>query len=262
MIDIKNYKKKFNNNGFVFYNLKDLQELNRAQRIITVSKHQTITDKKKFYKKNIQLQNKIYKLGIHKNILNSEFDFFKKILGVSSKKDLMITSFLHLRAVKKNKRNKKSYVGFHRETFYSDFDYTRHQVNISIPLLNYSFKNSIKFIRGSHKIPDNRIKTIKLNSNQSKIHKNSDEHKLGFAYNPKIIIKGVKLKNGKRAKAKVGQIIVFKATTIHGDGKNNSHKIRYSLDFGLIKKKYLVGKKLKDHHISYTKDKKYWTSLG
>ena len=51
MIAIKNYKKKFNNNGFVFYNLKDLQELNRAQRIITVSKHQTIRDKKKLSNK-------------------------------------------------------------------------------------------------------------------------------------------------------------------------------------------------------------------
>ena len=79
---------------------------------------------------------------------------------------------------------------------------------------------------------------MRLNSRQSKIYKNSNKHKLGFAYNPKIIIEGINLKKAKRAKVKIGQIIIFKATTIHGDGKNNTNKIRYSLDFGLIKKKY------------------------
>jgi len=261
MNNIKKYKKDYKNKGFIFYDLKDQSEINKVQKILQLSKHDKIKHQKNFYKKNIELQNKIYSEKIHIKIVNLEFNFFKKLLGLSSKKDLMITSFIHLRAVKKIKSKIKNYIGFHRETFYSNFDYTKHQINISIPLLNYSSNNSIKFISGSHKIPDNKIKTLKLNSRKSKVYKNSTKHKLGFAYNPKIITEGINLKKGKRARVKLGQMIVFKATTIHGDGKNNTNKIRYSLDFGLIKKKYLIGKKLKDHHIAYTSNKKYWTNL-
>ena len=84
----------------------------------------------------------------------------------------MITSFFHLRAVKKqNKKKKSNFLGFHRETFYSDYDYTKHQINVTIPIMGYTRRNSMKIIEGSHKIPDEKIKTKKLNSLQSGIKK-------------------------------------------------------------------------------------------
>ena len=109
--------------------------------------------------------------------------------------------------------------------------------------MGYSKENSMKIIEGSHKIPDEKIKTKKLNSLQSGIKKNSSEHKLGLAYNPKVILSGVNLRKAKRSNLKTGQIMFFSSNLIHGNGVNYKNDIRYSLDFGLIKKKYLIGKK-------------------
>jgi len=48
---------------------------------------------------------------------------------------------------------------------------------------------------------------------------------------------------------------------IHGGGSNFSSKPRYSIDFAFIKKKYIRNKKIKIHHISYSKSKKYWIDI-
>ena len=96
---------------------------------------------------------------------------YKKILNVKNLSELMITSFFHLRAVKKQNKKKIKFLGFHRETFYSDFDYTKHQINVTFPIMGYSKENSMKIIEESHKIPDEKIKTKKLNSLQSGIKK-------------------------------------------------------------------------------------------
>lgn len=84
---------------------------------------------------------------------------------------------------------------------------------------------------------------------------------MGLAYNPKIIIDGVDLKKAKRVNLKTGQFMVFSSNLIHGNGINLERKTRYSIDFGLIKKKYLLGKKIKKHKISHSNDKKYWIDL-
>ena len=55
--------------------------------------------------------------------------------------------------------------------------------------------------------------------------------------------------------------MVFSSNLIHGNGINPERETRYSIDFGLIKKKYLLGKKIKNHKISHSKDKKYWIDI-
>ena len=144
--------------------------------------------------------------------------------------ELKITSFLHLRAVKQRTKKNNNFLGFHRETFYSDFDYTRYQINISIPILNYTNKNSMKIIEKSHNIPDEKISTLKLTSLESGIKKNSYEHRLGLAYNPKLITDGVDLKKAKRANLETGQFMVFSSNLIHGNGINHERETRYSID--------------------------------
>lgn len=165
------YKQKFKNKGFIIKKLNDLNLLRDVQNLILKSNHQFIKNNLEFNKKSINLQNKIYKKKIYLNIIKSEQEIFKEILKIKNLNELKITSFLHLRAVKKNTKKNKNFLGFHRETFYSDFDYTKHQINISIPILNYSNKNSMKIIEKSHKIPDKEIHTFKLTSLQSGIKK-------------------------------------------------------------------------------------------
>ena len=254
-------KQKFENKGFIIKKLNNSNLIKEIQNLILDSNHKLIKGNLEFNKKSINLQNKIYKKKIHLDIVRSEQEIFKKILKIKNLSELKITSFLHLRAVKQRTKKNNNFLGFHRETFYSDFDYTRYQINISIPILNYTNKNSMKIIEKSHNIPDEKISTLKLTSLESGIKKNSYEHRLGLAYNPKLITDGVDLKKAKRANLETGQFMVFSSNLIHGNGINHERETRYSIDFGLIKKKYLVGKKIKNHKISHSKDKKYWIDL-
>jgi len=136
-----NSNREFNNKGYVVKNLQNPGLLSLAQNSIIRSKHDQIKKNFNFIRTSIRLQNKLYKKNLHFKIIKNEKEFFKKIFKIKNLSELMITSFFHLRAVKKNSNKKKSnFLGFHRETFYSDFDYTQHQVNVSVPILNYSKK--------------------------------------------------------------------------------------------------------------------------
>lgn len=262
---LKNHNKNFRNNGYAIldFDSSSLEELSLIQKEIKKSKIENIKNEKKFYKKSLILQNSIYKKKFHKKILKNNLDKILNVLGVKKQNDLCITSFIHLRSVKKKTKNKKqNYIGFHRETFYSDFKYTKHQINLTIPLLNYSPQNSMRVIEKSHKVPDDKIKTKKLTSKESGIKRFSLAHKLGMPYNPKVILSGINLKMSKRVNLKTNQFMIFSGQLIHGNGKNFNNKIRFSIDFGLIKKVKLKGEKIKDHkHVSYSKSGKYWEDL-
>tara|TARA_B110000971_G_scaffold220024_1_gene262546 strand:- start:662 stop:1420 length:759 start_codon:yes stop_codon:yes gene_type:complete len=246
---------KFKKSGYHILKLNSNNLLKNVQENIFKSK----IDVKNFDESILKIQNHIFKTKIHKKIVLSKKKFFKNLFNIKNINDLNITSFFHLRAVKKSK--KENFIGFHRETFYSDYDFTKKVINVSVPLLNYSAKNSMKVIDGSHIIPDEKIKTKKLSSKISGVKKNSIKHKLGMPYNPKIIISGINIKKAKRLKCSVGDLIIFSAMLIHGGGINYTNKVRFSLDFALIDKRYLKNKKLKKHHISYSNNKNYWTNI-
>ena len=252
----------FERDGFVIKNINNQKVLEKINYIIEKYNQTDLLNEKQCDFNNIKIQDEIYNKNYHLEIIKKEFLFLKSLFKIKSLKELKITSFVHLRAVKKkNKKEKNNFLGFHRETFYSDYDYTQYQVNISVPLLNYNKRNSMKVIKGTHLIPDSKIKTVKFTSTKSGIRKGSAKHKLGLPYNPKIIKAGINLKKAERTNLKNGQMIVFSGQLIHGNGKNNQKKTRFSIDFGLIKKKYLFKKKIKDHHISYSKNKKYWIDI-
>ena len=244
---------KFNLKGYIILNLdsESKKELQQIQDIIIRNKD------------NLKLQNELYKTGFHKSILKRNIKKIVNIINEKKYENVAITSFIHLRTVKKsNRKSDNSFVGFHRETFYSNYKYTKYQINVTVPLMNYDVNNSMRIIEKSHKIQDNKIKTKKLTSKESGIKRFSAKHKLGLPYNPKIILSGVNLKKSIRVKLKTNQFMIFSGQLIHGNGSNHKEKERYSIDFGLIKKKYLKGFKVKDHkHVSYSSSGKYWEDL-
>jgi ectoine hydroxylase-related dioxygenase (phytanoyl-CoA dioxygenase family) len=247
--------------GYYIHKLTNDKFVKASQKIITNSGHSNITSDSFFDRKTLTLQKKLFLKSIHINIIKNEENFFKKILNIRSLDELSVTSFFHLRAVKKKNKHINNFVGLHRETFYSEHKYTKHQINVSVPILNYTKKNSMKLVQGTHKISDSKIKLKKIDSRTSGIEKGSIKHKLGLPYNPKLIISGVNCNKAKRINCQPGKIIVFSAMLIHGGGSNNTRNPRYSIDFALIKKKFIKNKKIKDYHISYSKNKKYWIDI-
>jgi hypothetical protein len=251
---------EFEKKGYKIQKLLDVKFIKNTQKLIKSSKHTKNIKQNIFDIEALKLQSKLFQNSIHLKIIHNEENFFKNLLNVKSLDDLCISSFFHLRAVRSEKK-KNNFVGLHRETFYNEHKYTKHQINISVPLLNYHKKNSMKIISGSHKILEKELKIKKINSEESGIKKGSTKHKLGLPYNPKLIVSGINPKKARRVDCQPGKIIVFSAMLIHGGGDNLSSIPRYSIDFALIKKKFIKNKKIKIHHISYSKSKKYWIDI-
>ena len=116
----KSLSDTFKKRGYIILNFdhESLNDLKKIQKNIIESKISTIKNKNIFYKSSLKLQNKIYKTGFHKKVLKRNISKIIKILGVRKYSDLSVTAFVHLRSVKKVKRNNKNFIGFHRETFY------------------------------------------------------------------------------------------------------------------------------------------------
>ena len=64
----------------------------------------------------------------------------------------------------------------------------------------------------------------------------SVEHKSGFYYAPKKIASGVDLSNASRLPVGGGEGALFSGNLIHGAAINKAKSIRFSVDFGLIRK--------------------------
>jgi hypothetical protein len=153
-------------------------------------------------------------------------------------------------------------IGMHRESFYNRDLYVKHQVNVTVPIMNYSKKNSMKVVCKSHKIPDSKIKTKKISSKESGVKKKSLKHRLGSPYNPKKILSGVNLNSAKRLNIYPGKFCMFSAYLIHGGGTNPTKNIRLSLDFALIKNTKLNNLKVKKQFNSYSADRSYFQKLS
>ena len=252
----------FNNNGFAVLKLSDDNPLLLAQALIKKENLEKIKSDKIFYEKVLNTQRKLIKYKIHLKFLFNEIKQIKSILKVKNPyTELSVTPFFHLRAVRKSQTKKKNFIGFHRETFYSDQNYTKYQLNISIPILNYSNINSMRVIPKSHKIPDSRIFVKKIKSKLSTVKKFSTRHKLGMPYSPKIIVSGVNLKKSQRLNMKDGQFCIFNCCLIHGNGSNPKKEIRYSIDFAIIKNKFLKNEKIKKQFHSPDKNKLYFRKI-
>lgn len=220
-----------------------------------------LKDYKVFRKKLLKVQDLINKKEVHIQIINENKNFFLKLFKVKKLDELSVQSVAYFRGVRPYKKNKSEYIGYHRENFYNDFDYINHQINIHMPVKNYSIKSSMKYLPKSHLIDDSEIKFEKINSKKSGIKRFSTSHKIGLPYNPKKIISGINLKKAKRFKLKVGELVAFSSRLLHGGGENHTDKVRFSIDFGLIKKKIVIKKNKKFHFSSYHINKKHYVNI-
>jgi len=214
-----------------------------------------------FRKKLLVCQDRINKEKIHYRIIEENKNFFLKLFKVKSLRDLSVQSVVYLRGVRPHTDKKSEYIEFHRENFYNDFDYINHQLNIHMPVKNYTLKSSMKYIPKSHLISDKKIRFLKLNSSQSGIKRFSVSHKIGLPYNPKKITKGIDTNKSRRFNINQGELVAFSSRLIHGGGYNEDTKVRFSIDFGLIKKKIVIKKNKKFHFSSYHIDKKHYVDI-
>ena len=190
---------------------------------------------------------------VTKIIDSIKFEIFKYL----KTKSFLVQSNLYLRATRpikegvKNKGIDTESIGFHRESFYGPN--MEKSINIWTPIKGVNHKNTLRYIPNSHLINEKYIK-VKNIKNKS-VSKFSPGHKLGFPYSPKKIIGGVDLTDKKKMNVKLGYSSIFSGNLIHGDAINNSNKIRFALDFRIIRKRDYS---IKNKDVHFTSGKPYF----
>ena len=127
---------------------------------------------------------------------------------------------------------------FHRETFYSGKDkpFVKHQINIWLPIFNVSNNQSIKYIPKSHKVRDEDIKTIHIDTKVKKA-----QHRIYWGMHIcRKNISGVDVNKAQRFKVPKNNMVVFDGNLIHGNGVNEGNNIRFAIAFGIIKEKFYI----------------------
>ncbi len=230
---------KLKGNGYIFIskNSKINNFVNLAKKII----FKYIKDKKinfnnlgnkKFEKLIFQIQNEINRKYPPKKFFKNNKKIFSTIFSC---KEFALQHYFYLRAVKISSDENIKPISFHRETFQGP-KYFKNIYNLWIPLLNCTNKNSIFYYPKSHKLKKNS--DFKIKPYFTKIKKGSYSHKTGNLYKARKII--FKKKKSPYRLFKKNHLIIFSGELIHGNGINNSNKIRFSLDVRFMKRENML----------------------
>ena len=126
-----NLKKEYQNNGFLISEFKDKKPLLKCKEITNDffnkkdSYYSSLTDEE-YRKIVLNCMESINKEKIQKQIVDNEKKFFNELIS----EKLKIQSVVYFRTARPhNSSHIQEQLDFHRETFYSDFDYIKKQFN-------------------------------------------------------------------------------------------------------------------------------------
>lgn len=174
-------------------------------------------------------QQRMVERAIQRQIVDSVYLDLISYLGTD---DFLIQSNIYLRASRPRCPSETENIGWHRESFYGP-NLTK-SVNIWTPIKGVTADNSLRYIPASHLIDDSEIRTKNIGEGSTK--RFSVGHKLGFNYDPKIIIAGVDLESSEVIQVSEGESALFSGNLIHGAAVNRSDEIRFSCDFQVIRR--------------------------
>jgi len=177
----------------------------------------------------LQAQMFLVERGFMLLIVNSIRSTLVEYLGTSQ---FLVQSNLYLRASRPGMPRHYENIDWHRESFYGPN--LEKSVNVWTPIQGVTPKNSLRYIPRSHAIPDDQI--ITYNEGCSVTPRYSTGHKLGFNYDPKVIESGVDLENAQTLMVPEKSSAIFSGNLIHGAATNLDSKIRFSVDFQVIRK--------------------------
>lgn len=211
---------------------------NLIKETFFINKEWELMSTKDFHKYSYECQQKINNMDFQSIFLEENHE---RISNVTGMKTIFHESVVFLRAVRPSKATKShDNIGFHRETMYSDSpQQTAKAHNMWIPLTEPTEETAVRYFPTSHLISDEKI-TWEVDHTPTSITKGSYGHKLGSAYKPKSITKGLEHLNESKMLPKLNQFALFSAMTVHGAGVNNSDQIRLSLSMAMIDSKQIT----------------------
>ncbi|MCH9609787.1 MAG: hypothetical protein S4CHLAM45_01790 [Chlamydiales bacterium] len=224
----------FEKNGWIVVDLINLDPLHKTISALEHYMHEILAvdcpladyhlhaeeDKKHFHNQTLLTQfYREKKFG--RAILTPQLPFFQKLIGT----DLLIQSDPYLRLARPSKTQDN--VGYHRDTFYGGSPF---EVSVIIPFVDCTAPMSLSVLSCSHILPEEDFPTTQTSSN---IEKGSAQHKMGFLYSPKTMDPSIEEKM-EPIPLKVGQILIFSLSIVHGCVVNKGSDTRWSSDMRLV----------------------------
>lgn len=246
-------------NGFLVRKFNNNKLLNIVKKIIKKHFDKKLDyylslPKEKFYNLALECQNSLNEANLQKIFDDNEKKFLKKLF---KNEDYLYSSIITLRVVRPKENSKQGeQIGWHRETFYGNNKYIKDAINLWIPVMNVQKDNALGIIPKSHLVDDKKIIRRKYKYKDYNVKKFSAAHKLGFPYAPKKIVSGLNLDNAKRIYVKSNYFMVFSQMLVHGNAENQSKKIRFAINLGLIDKKKLIRNRVINKNKFILKNKK------
>jgi hypothetical protein len=246
-LTIREWKNSLKNNGFAILPLVD-------KKPILIAK--TITS---------ELEKKIVRVG--SNLQRSEFHFLveesqkklnasgvlqewvlrheSSITRILDGEELFWVSVMKLRAVRPKSllgNSGHDHVPMHRESLYALTDQVKFQYNCWVPLSDAATVSGMRYLPGSHNIPDSELSIDIDETHPVKVERYSSGHRIGLPYQPKLIRHPslIEEKNLKRFSVSTDCFLLFSAMLIHGGGENQSEMTRFSMDTGCLPMSRLV----------------------
>lgn len=144
-------------------------------------------------------------------------EYFRRLIG----SDMHIQSDPYLRISRPGVATDN--IGFHRDTWYGD---TPYEVSCWIPLTDTDMGNCLQVSPKSHVWAEKAHPTERIA--RPDVEKGSPKHGLGFIYDPpKKLVSSVPMTP---VPMKVGQMLVFPLSLLHGQQVNTSAYTRFSVD--------------------------------
>ncbi len=256
-------KSSISDQGFAVIKLPSDSIINDITKIVDKESNKLLkiysTDE--YHKKLIEIQTRINLIGTRDKLLSELADVLYEFHGSEEFGAQTVVYLRGVRPVNKESSIKHEALPMHRENFYCDEEYIDYQLNMHFPISNYNENTSMKYYRNSHNIPDQDLIIDKKDHEYSGIKRFSRGHQLGLPYNPKIIENLNDMDFPLSAPCTVNDAFLFSSKLIHGGGLNFTDKIRFSLDFATLPKKWLSTLK-SNHFASYEKNKSHFVEVS
>ena len=183
--------------------------------------HLLVDDRQQHLEILHNLSSSYWQAELGQKIITANLNLFQQLIGP----DLVIQRYPYLRVVRPGQE--ADAVPLHRDTYYGASPY---EISILIPFTNMEAEAALKVITSSHLAPDSEYPYIQQVSPDVTI--GSSQHQLGWAYAPRLLEPHL-LEQAESISLKVGQVLIFGLSLVHGAGVNRSQCTRFSSDIRL-----------------------------
>lgn len=156
----------------------------------------------------------------HLDVFRKNVRLFASLLGP----DLDAESGPYLRIARPGRSEDN--IGLHRDTIYGGSPY---EVSVVIPFVEMDAGSALRVEPGSNLKGEGEIPFESVENPDKSVTKGSLKHQLGFLYAPKVLREGYPL-NAVPVPLRLGQVLAFGLSTLHGSLVNESSRTRWSCD--------------------------------